>query len=158
MSFDRNTPVPDLPKYLPRVWDLIPYIRISVGGLTGRSGQYPVVNINISHRLKWKLLSTQSCGLCDGSSRGHSFLPLDCYVSPLCSFLPAVFFFVLLLLSHPCQKLFVSVGIVHACVHHTRWHKFLLMWTHFHLMWHPKHLAELSITETNPRIGSGDRE
>lgn len=32
------------------------------------------------------------------------------------------FFFFLFLLLHPCQKLFVSVGIVLACVHHPHQH------------------------------------
>lgn len=30
--------------------------------------------------------------------------------------------------------------------------------TFFFLMWHPKHLPELSVTETNPGIGGDDHE
>lgn len=111
----------DLQKYLPRFWDPIPHISISIRGLTGRSGEYPVSLMDLNGNCCLHRAVGFSPGMDHLVNTAFSFILL-CLSS---FFLPACllyFFFFFLLLSHPCQKLFVSVGIIHACVHHPHRH------------------------------------
>lgn len=108
----------DLQKYLPRFWDPIPYICISVRGLTGRSGEYPVSPMDLNRNCCLHRAIGLSPGM-DHLADTAFFFILPCLSS---SCLPACCIFFLFLLSHPCQKLFVSVGIIQACVHHPHQH------------------------------------
>lgn len=120
MSLDRNTPVPRFAEIFAQSLGSYPiHMHLSKG-----SDWEKWWISSMSHGLKWKLLSTPSCRLLSrhGSSGAHSFL---LYIAVSFLFLPSCllyFFFFLFLLSHPCQKLFVLVGIIHACVHHPHRH------------------------------------
>lgn len=121
----------DLQKYLPRFWDPIPHISISIRGLTGRSGEYPVSLMDLNGNCCLHRAVGFSPGMDHLVDTAFSFILL-CLSS---FFLPAclLYFFSL---SSTFPSLSEAICI---CGNHTRLcasssptHKFLLIWTRFH--------------------------
>lgn len=121
MSLDRNTPAPRFAEiFAQSLGSYSIHMHLSKG-LTGRSGEYPVSPMDLNGNCCLHRAVGFSPGMDHLVHTAFSFilLCLSSFFLPSCLL---YFFFFLFLLSHPCQKLFVSVGIIHACVHHPHQH------------------------------------
>lgn len=154
----------DLQKYLPRVWDPIPYISISIRGLTGQSGEYPVSPMDLNGNCCLHRAVGFSPGMDHLVDTAFSFMLLCLssffLLACLLYFFFSFFYFPILVKSY----LYLWESYTLVCIILTNTQVPLdmnMLPPHvilFFLTWHPKHLPELSITETNPRTGGGDHE